>query len=95
MLELDKFGGKRFKENWTKIETEINQNAPVNGLGIVCDVTSGGTQISTEEAVASAGGSSSSSGVTGGGATVDLYGAFNGQPALFHLKQTSAPTPLE
>jgi hypothetical protein len=26
---------------------------------------------------------------------VDVYGAFNGQPAVFHLLQSSSPTPLE
>lgn len=96
MLKLLKFGGKKFKENWERIEAEVNQNKPVDGLGIICDATPNGTQVSTADAknAAAGGAGSSSSNGSGGGSNVDLYGAYNGAPAVFHLKQSSAPTPL-
>lgn len=96
MLKLDKFGGKRFKANWEKIEAEVNQNAPVNGLGIQCDVTPAGTQINQAEETGDGGDSPIHGGGTGGssGTTIDVTGAFNGAAATYHFLQSSAPTPI-
>lgn len=93
---IDKWGPKRLRKIWESIEGEINRNRPTSGLGTDVDVTNGGSQISISSLKPPGGTDKENAqgGGTGGGSSVNLYGAFNGAPALFHLSQTSPPTPL-
>jgi hypothetical protein len=73
----------------------INDRTITAGLGIKIDETDGGgAQISVDPHIKPDDPTAIGGGGGGGGTPIDVYGAFNGAPAVFHLKQTSAPTPL-
>lgn len=75
------------------IEKRINEITPIAGLGISVDESPGGSQISATSGNVSSGGANSGPRSSASG-SVDLYGAHNGAPALFHLKEAAPPTPL-
>lgn len=77
-----------------KIEDAVNERAPVPGLGIAIEQTSDGSQISwnitptqgeKDQPIGTQGGGNS-------GPVVNIFGAVNGLPKVFHLFQSSPPT---
>lgn len=84
-----KWGPKKLREILESIQNAINDRAPKAGLGIDVDAQPDGAQISSQGA--QLGGGTGDSAV-GGGTSQDVYGAFNGAPAVFHLLRTRAPT---
>lgn len=94
-VELSGWGPERLRELFKEVETRLNKLRPIQGTGIRISEGSDGVQISIDNTPAV--GSNILDGVGGGGgggSDIDLYGACNGAPAVFHLKQSSAPTPV-
>lgn len=85
------WGPVKFREviNW--LVEEINARSPIPGCGINISEDATGREISTKPEVA---GGNPVGGGTSSGTPVDLYGALNGAPAVFHLLQDSPPTAL-
>jgi hypothetical protein len=88
-FKISLWGPKRLRAIFTEIEDAINTRAPLEGCGIRLSQQPDGREISADIAK---GGDDSSVAAGGGGSPVDIYGAFNGAPAVFHLKQTAPPT---
>lgn len=95
-IKIKPWGPPVLREIIGELQDAINERTPLPGMGIKFDEREDGVQISTtlaqppavvKDPQGSGGGGSS-------GANVDLYGALNGAPAIFHLVQTSAPTPI-
>lgn len=90
------YGPSRLREVHGQLVQEINKRTPIEGIGIRITEHENGFQISTETKPGPE--KSGTEGTQGGGGTdgtsIDIYGAFNGDPAIFHLLQSSAPTPL-
>lgn len=93
-FKIERWGPQKLQKIWESIENGINERTPVAGMGIEIDISDKGSQISTSVAVDAARAENQGQGGGSVGTPVDLYGAYNGAPALFHLSQTSAPTPL-
>lgn len=91
-FEIEEWGPPKLREIHKQIETRINENCPVEGLGIRISQDPTGRRIEAAAATPQGGDQNVSS---GGGTSVDLAGMLNGAPAIFHLLQSSAPTALE
>lgn len=89
MFELDKFGPKKWRKILGQYEAAINIIAPIEGDGMQLDFNNDGVLYSTEAACS---GDGSNSGGGTAGTPVDVYGAHNGAPAVFHLLQSSSPS---
>lgn len=103
MADIPKFrlpwpgwGPRKLRENFKATEDAINLRTPIGGIGVDTDQRPDGIMVAASlgasgglQAAPSRGGGGGS-----GGTPVDVYGAYNGAPALFHLLQSSAPTPL-
>lgn len=72
----------------------INARTPKAGFGISIEDKPDGEEISVNVSELSDALSGSSGGAIGSGTPVDIYGAFNGAPATYHLLESSAPTPI-
>jgi hypothetical protein len=93
IFKIKPWGPKKLREIFKSIETAINKRAPIPGLGIDADEQPDGVQIHAKSEVGASGEAQvDSSGGGASGTTVDLFGALNGQPAVFHLLQSSPPT---
>lgn len=96
VFSVPAWGPKKLRASFKKIVNRINQITPKEGIGIVCDETPAGTQISLFSEKHK-GGTSSGPSFSGGsaGTNIDIYGAHAGAPAIFHLVQTASPDPIE
>lgn len=94
IFEVTKWGPKKLREILEQIQNAINDRTPTAGIGIECDESENGIQINLS--AAQTGTPEDSKGGTGvsSGTAVDIYGALNGFPALYHLLQSSPPTPV-
>lgn len=94
-LKIPRWGPKPVRKIWDLIEVAVNARTPKEGLGTKVKENKDGVQVSAEVG-ASAGleASLEPEGAGSSGTPVDLYGAFNGAPAIFHLLQSSEPTPV-
>lgn len=72
----------------------INARTPKEGFGISIEDKPDGEEISVNVSELADALSASSGGAISSGTPVNVYGAFNGAPATFHLLQSSAPTPI-
>lgn len=89
--QLAGWGPPKLRELFGIVEKRLNKLRPLPGTGIRLNETSDGVEISLDDAPQI--GSNILDGAGGaGGTNAALYGAFNGAPAIFHLKQSSAPT---
>lgn len=86
------FGPPRLRKVHQELAAGINRSWPKKGNGIAADEYPDGVQISIETP-ANPNQDDGGSGGGGSGTPVNLYGALNGAPAIFHLLQSSAPTP--
>lgn len=96
-VKLLRWGPKKLREIVVAIEGALNARTPHEGLGISLDESSGkGFQISTKLAGGAAIQDSKDGLALGGsgGTNVNVYGALNGAPAVYHLLQSSPPTPV-
>lgn len=93
-LPWPKFGPNKIRENNAAVESGINRSTPKEGFGITLSQEENGLYISISEDVAAAIGLSGDQSGGASGTPIALYGVYNGAPALFHLLQSSAPTPL-
>lgn len=94
-IKLTRWGPAKLRKILEEIEDRLNENRPIQGLGIQTKQEDDGVYIST--AAAQKAQDEEKTGATGGttsGTVADIYGALNGQPALFHLFQSSPPTPV-
>lgn len=75
---------------------QINAITPKAGLGIDIDESAEGTTISTKTNPPAGGDAGNNSAEGGGtvGDTEDIYGALNGQPAIFHVVVSAPAEPL-
>lgn len=93
-LKIKPWGPKRLQAITEELVDAINKRTPLPSETINIDERPDGAQIlikdeegdNTEDSTVDPGGAS--------GEPVDIYGAFNGDPAIFHLLQSSPPTPL-
>lgn len=88
----------KVKTGWIKLDgifetfqNAINERTPKASIDIDIDEQPDGMEISLSES-ASPGGALGDTAGGGGGASINLYGARDGAPAVFHLLQSSAPT---
>lgn len=74
----------------------INARTPREGIGISIKEYPDGAVIAQSGGAltGTVGGAAKKKGAGTSGTPVDFYGAFNGAPAIFHLLQSSDPTPL-
>lgn len=87
---IDKWGPKRLREIFEKIQNAINERTPLASETAEVNETPLGMQICFKtQGNASA---SDDGGAGGGGTNQDIYGSLNGAPAVFHLSRTRAPT---
>lgn len=95
-FKVERWGPKRLRGILESIEAAINRRTPIKGIGIEATENPDGVQISASSEGGEIDDSDTDKGGGGGsgGTNVDLYGAQNGAPAVFHLKQSSAPTPI-
>lgn len=91
-LELTGWGPKRLRELFKIVETRLSKLRPIEGTGIRISEETDGVQISVDNAPPVGSNILDGTGGGSGGTTADLYGALNGAPAIYHLKQSSAPT---
>lgn len=89
-LKIPKWGPKKLRAIFEKIEAAVNATTPKAGFGIEITEEENGIYISLTDEAATSAGLTGEGG--GGGASVDLYGARNGAAAVFHLLQSGAPT---
>lgn len=95
VFHVTEWGPPKLREIHKEIEGAINARTPVGGLGTECDEGPNGAQINTK--VAPGVTDDQKGGGAGGGSSGtprDIVGAFNAQPATYHLLESSAPTPL-
>lgn len=92
VFRLTKWGPPMERKIQSEIEDRVNRITPRAGPGLKITENPDGSVISLETKPSDA--ASAPGGGGGSGANIDLYGALNGAPALFHLVQSSAPTPL-
>lgn len=91
MFKITKWGPKKLQAIFQEAEDEINGITPLQGRGIIFEWRDDGVLIETVSAVAA---SQAGDGSSGTGPNINVYGAFNGNPVLFHLLQSAPPTPL-
>lgn len=95
-LKIEPWGPKKLRKIFEDIVKAVNTRTPLKGLGTEVDERPDGVEIDTSEAKAAAAVAAKLAASGGGGFSthVDIYGSFNGQPAIFHLVQTAPPTPV-
>lgn len=93
-IEIKEWGPVPLRKIVNQIVEGINLRTPIAGCGIAATEEPDGVQISLENNPAPVGGSAGTAGGSGGGTRVDIYGAKDGAPYVFHLLQSSAPTPV-
>lgn len=95
LVELPAWGPKKLREIILNIQNAINERTPIASETIELEQRPDGTQFCVKEATGTSAGEEGASGGGGSsGTTIDIYGSFNGDPAIFHLKQSSPPDPL-
>lgn len=90
--DLSNWGPKKLRELFSKVEKRLNKLRPLPGTGIRLNETSDGVEINVDDTPQVGSNILDGAGGGSGGTNVALYGAFNGAPAIFHLKQSSPPT---
>jgi hypothetical protein len=91
-FKIAPWGPKKLREIFKSIEAAINARTPLAGLGIDHDEQPDGVQIHAKPSDLGASGEADATGGGGGGTSIDIYGYFNGAPAVFHLLQSAPPT---
>lgn len=90
-VQLTGWGPKKLRELFGIVEKRLNKLRPLPGTGIRLNETSDGVEINIDDTPET--GSNILDGAGGGGGTtVAIYGAKDGAPAIFHLKQASPAT---
>lgn len=91
---LSGWGPPKLRELFKIVETRLNKLRPIPGTGIRISEETDGVQISADNGPQVGGNIFDGGGGGGGGSNINLYGAYLGAPYQFHLKQSSAPTPV-
>lgn len=86
------FGPPKLRKVHEELVEQINRNRPLPGLATKTEQMDDGIRIHGDHP-ATPNADDGGSGGGGSGTPVNLYGALNGAPAIFHLLQSSAPTP--
>lgn len=93
-LPWPNWGPRKLRENLKATEDAINERTPIGGIGVDTDQRPDGIMVAASLGASGGLQAAPSRGGGGpGGTSVDVYGAFNGAPATFHLLQSSPPTP--
>lgn len=90
-FKIKPWGPRKLQKILEDIAREITERTPLPGCGVHVGEEPDGMPLSLETP-SHVNPDDSSGG--GGGTSVNLYGALNGAPAVFHLLQSSAPTPV-
>lgn len=88
-----KTGWKKLDDILERFQNALNERTPLASETIELDEQPDGLQICVKTVGGSSSGDSDSGGSAAGNAG-DLFGAYNGAPAVFHLNQSAPPTPL-
>lgn len=91
-FKIKPWGPKTLQKIHEDIAREINERTPLSGCGIKVGEEPDGMPLSLDEQGNP--NQDDAGGAGGGGTPVNVYGALNGAPAVFHLLQSSPPTPL-
>lgn len=95
LLKIKPWGPKPLRKILEQLQNAINERTPKEGFGTRIKEHKDGVQIHAE--VGASGGAEALAepeGVPSSGTPRDVYGAFNGEPAVFHLLESSPPDPV-
>lgn len=84
--------GKKLARIFQYIEDALNAVYPQEGIGIEISRETNGSFVSTKTSPAVGAGAGGDTHGGGKGTPINVYGAYNGAPAVFHLLQSSAPS---
>jgi hypothetical protein len=93
VTEGKKWGPKKLRDIFKEVEEAINLRCPRADCGITVTEDPDGLLIGADTS-ANSSSTQSGGGGSAAGTSADIYGALNGQGALYHLVQSAPPTVL-